>query len=490
MPICARRLSWVSPAMSRPSIRMRPCSGRRSRSSRLHQGRLAGAGAADQADPLARRDVEVEPAQHPAAPRAAAIVEMHVLEPHRAHRALASRPRRARPASAAAPRSSACRPAPGRYCRRYWRSAAPPSRRCCRSARPSGSPSPRCRSGCGRAPTSAIASPPVPVSSAAFITISETPHARGHAAAGGDRRAVCSSTASRTKFVLVAGAGEKLDGQDVGVAVDDPAGDLGAHLRHAARALAHARQEHPQHRGIGREPADDRQRQPPVGGGEEQRGARAVDQDVPDRVDAGDDALAQRRAGLHHPVGDAAGEIVLKIGPALAHDVPMALPARQVGEAGDQRLVGDQRRGEMRDRPQHQQQQRHPEELPAGGLPDGVRRLRGHQRGDAADKDRDRRIEQRDDEPGHEQRAQQTGDLPHEMPIEADKRVRAAELGRRYVRRLLGRLDQAFEETEHWCLHAYGTGSGQQPWRVATAISYFPWPRFDAGTILSLAVAR
>ena len=177
MPICARRLSWVSPAMSCPSIRMRPCFRPVEAEQQDDERRFARARAADEPDPLARRDVEVEPAQHAAAPPAAAVIEMHMLEADCADRAAASRRRRARRASAAAPRSSACRPAPGRYCRRCWRSAAPPSRRCCRSARPSGSPSRPCRPACARAPRATIASAPVPTSSDAFIRISEMPQA-------------------------------------------------------------------------------------------------------------------------------------------------------------------------------------------------------------------------------------------------------------------------------------------------------------------------
>jgi hypothetical protein len=46
--------------------------------------------------------------------------------------------------------------------------------------------------------------------------------------------------------------------------------------------------------------------------------------------------------GLHHAVGDAAGEVVLEERPALAHHVPVALPADQAGDAGDHRVVAHQ----------------------------------------------------------------------------------------------------------------------------------------------------
>jgi hypothetical protein len=60
------------------------------------------------------------------------------------------------------------------------------------------------------------------------------------------------------KRVLVGGAGEQLDGEDIGVAVDDLAGEDRAHLRHAAGALAHPRQKRREHRAVDAEPQHDR----------------------------------------------------------------------------------------------------------------------------------------------------------------------------------------------------------------------------------------
>ena len=39
-----------------------------------------------------------------------------------------------------------------------------------------------------------------------------------------------------------------------------------------------------------------------------------------------------------HAVGDPAGEVVLEERPALAHDVPMVLPAHEVAQPRDERL--------------------------------------------------------------------------------------------------------------------------------------------------------
>jgi len=156
--------------------------------------------------------------------------------------------------------------------------------------------------------------------------------------------------------VLLPGAGEQLDGQDIGVAVDHPPGDQRARLRHGLGAVAHARHEGAQQQQIAGEPEHDRQRQPAVGAGQQQQRAGAVHQDVPDGGQQRDQALADRRPGLHHPVGDAAGEIVLEERPALAHHVPMALPADQVRHIGGDRLVGHDVLAGQRQRPQHQQQ--------------------------------------------------------------------------------------------------------------------------------------
>ena len=74
--------------------------------------------------------------------------------------------------------------------------------------------------------------------------------------------------------VLLARAGEQLHRQDVGVAVDHAPGQHRAHLGHVLRAVAHARHEDAQHHQIGGEPDQDRQREPAVGGGEQDHRAR------------------------------------------------------------------------------------------------------------------------------------------------------------------------------------------------------------------------
>jgi hypothetical protein len=112
--------------------------------------------------------------------------------------------------------------------------------------------------------------------------------------------------------VLVARTGEQLHGQNVGVAVHDPPRQHRANLGHVLGTVAHSRYEDAQHRAIAGKPQHHRQREPWIGAREQNERPGAVDQDVPDGSEQRDDALADRRAGLHHTRCDAAGEIVLK----------------------------------------------------------------------------------------------------------------------------------------------------------------------------------
>ena len=82
----------------------------------------------------------------------------------------------------------------------------------------------------------------------------------------------------------------------------------------------------------------------------------------------------KRRPGLHDAGRDASGEIVLKKRPALPHDMPMVLPAHEVGQARHEHQVRDDQLREMRRRADRQKQRRHQHQLSAGILPDHVRR--------------------------------------------------------------------------------------------------------------------
>ena len=100
-----RRLSWVTRAMSWPSIRMRPAGSVIALQQREH-GRFAGAGGADQPDPLARLDDEAEAGEDGGF---AAIGERTLSNVTRAPRAPAPPPRAGRAARAATAGSQAPR---------------------------------------------------------------------------------------------------------------------------------------------------------------------------------------------------------------------------------------------------------------------------------------------------------------------------------------------------------------------------------------------
>ena len=131
-----------------------------------------------------------------------------------------------------------------------------------------------------------------------------------------------------------------------------------------------------------------------------------------------DHGLADRRSGLHHAVGDAAGEVVLEERPRLAHHVPVALPAHQVADIGGDRLVCHDVLSGDRGWPREQQHQRHAEQK-RSVVGEQVLGLRAGDEGhDPADEDRDHGVEQRHQEAGDEQRCEQALGLAGKVPIE------------------------------------------------------------------------
>ena len=244
--------------------------------------------------------------------------------------------------------------------------------------------------------------------------------------------------------VFLARAREQLQRQDIGVGVDDAPGHDRARFRHLDRGVAHARHEDAQQDRVACEPDQDRQRQPEIGRGQQQHRAGAVDQDVPDRRDHRDQALADRRPGLHHLVGDTAGEIVLEEGPALPHHMPVALPADQVGDIGRDALIGNDVLRGQRQRTQHDQHHRHPEQQVPGLREQGGRVARCDEGHDAADEDRNGDVEQSDDEAGHEQRGEQPFRLARKMPVEGSQRRRRLRVVRQHRR-----LQRLFKPLKH-----------------------------------------
>ena len=135
---------------------------------------------------------------------------------------------------------------------------------------------------------------------------------------------------------------------------------------------------------------------------------------------------AHRRPGLHHAIGNAAGEIVLKERPALPHHVPMRLPADQPGERRGDGLVGDEVARQGHRRAHDQDDDRHAEQpRPAFGQEAIGRRL-GHHGDDAAHEPRHRAVGQRDEQFDHEQRREQPLRLAGKVPQERNEPAPAA----------------------------------------------------------------
>ena len=210
------------------------------------------------------------------------------------------------------------------------------------------------------------------------------------------------------------------------------------------RALAHARHEINQQRRIAGEPQQDRHREPAIGGSRQRDGRKTIDQNVPDRGDGRGQGRAHRRPGLHHPIGNAAGEIVLKERPALPHHVPVRLPANEAGERRGDRLVGDEVARQRHRRAHDQEDDRHAEQpRPAFGQKLIGRRL-GHHGDDAAHEPRHCAVGQRDEQFDHEQRREQPLRLAGEVPQERNQPARRLRvLGRRR------RRQESFEKCKH-----------------------------------------
>ena len=85
--------------------------------------------------------------------------------------------------------------------------------------------------------------------------------------------------------VLALGVGEQLDGQDVGVAVDDAPDQHRARLGGLGRALLDARHEVEERADVGAQPHEQRHQQAPVGGREDDGRADPLHGRVPDGID-------------------------------------------------------------------------------------------------------------------------------------------------------------------------------------------------------------
>src|SRR5262249_54761130 len=128
-----------------------------------------------------------------------------------------------------------------------------------------------------------------------------------------------------------------------------------------------------------------------------------------------------RIRGLHDAVGDAPREIVLEERPALAHDVPVALPADQAGGARYQRVLADRDVDQYHERAEDEYKRDHAEQqrplLPERRGPvDGF-----HQRHELADEYRDHGVDQRDGEARDEHERIPALSLAREVPVKGDQ---------------------------------------------------------------------
>ena len=216
-----------------------------------------------------------------------------------------------------------------------------------------------------------------------------------------------------------------------------------ARFRRGHGARLHARHEIAQHAAVADDPQHQRDHQPPVGLGEQVQRADHVQDDVPQRVHRLHGGIAQRAAGLHDAVGDAAGEVVVEERQPLAQHVAVILPAHQRGQAGRDGLVGQQVVRGDRQRAQHHHHHRHPQQQAGVALEElGGRRV-ARQVDDVGQEAEQRHLDQRARQSHHQQHGEDRPDLQQVVGVEAQHAA-----GRGDVRGVLERVYQAFETTE------------------------------------------
>ena len=145
--------------------------------------------------------------------------------------------------------------------------------------------------------------------------------------------------------------GKQLHRLDVGVAVDDPPGDLGPGVRERFRSQPDARNKIPQKRRIGDQPDDQWQGQPKIGIGQKDYRAEDIERGIGERVESLKRRFPNRRGGLHDAVGDATRKILLKPADRLAQHAPVRPPPHQGPDIRHQRLIDEGDVDQTDDRP-------------------------------------------------------------------------------------------------------------------------------------------
>ncbi len=164
--------------------------------------------------------------------------------------------------------------------------------------------------------------------------------------------------------VLALGVREKLDGENVSIAVDDAAEQHGPCLGGIGRALADARHEPGDDAHIGGKPDKQRDRETQVRRPEQSERAQPLHGNEHGGVAELQDRIAHRRRRLHQFVGHPAREVVLKETQALAQHVPVRLPAHPRLERRREHLALGQLVSHKNDRPGDQHDERHPQQEP------------------------------------------------------------------------------------------------------------------------------
>ena len=245
-------------------------------------------------------------------------------------------------------------------------------------------------------------------------------------------------------IVLAFEMSEQLDRLDVGVAVDDAAGDRRSHMRELFGPAPDPRHEIGESRDIKGDPKHERTGKPPVGPGENNKRAEREDRDEPERVDDLHNRFPERSRRLHDVGRNASGEVVGEIGDRLAQNIAVCLPADEIGQSRGNRLLDDEIVREARHRPADEDQERHRQKLTAVILQDGFRPRRSQDIHEFADEAQDGDFDQRNDEADRHHGREERPDLAAIAPIIADEAR-----GRRAWVVVAKRVDRGLEQMEH-----------------------------------------
>ncbi len=258
--------------------------------------------------------------------------------------------------------------------------------------------------------------------------------------------------------LLLLRMGEQLERGDVAVAVHHPPHHLRTRRGRRCRARTDTRHEVPERGAVADDPQQQGHDQTQIRGGEQIQRAAGIDHHMPQRIDHLHGRIAQRRPGLHHPLGDAPGEVVLEEVQALLEHVAMVLPADQIGQPRVDRLMRQQVVQAEYQGPDDQRHRRHPQQRVAVLGKEGPRVIgRLSHIDQLAEKAEQRHLDQRREKADHQHGRHQRPDLLQVMGIEAQHPGR-----RRNVRAGFEDVDQIFETAEQ---HGHGL-----LWRVGRAV--------------------